>query len=246
MSDLPPITFWLVLADGRQQALVPGQRYVLGRSPDVDIVLHDALASRRHCELSFEPGTFWWVEDLGSSNGMTVNSRPLSGRQQMMDGVQLQIGGQILTYLLLPPGADPGVMEHARAEAANASTLRPSSEFGDIETMDATFTGMIEPGTVMELLQFLVMTGKTGRLDLFVPRRGMTWVYVHHGQFLDAGCDDQRGWRALQLFPALPRCRFAFFSGSTPEWEPTITESANAVLMNLARHADESAHHRSP
>lgn len=47
---------------------------VIGRSKDCDIRLADANVSRRHAELKQE-GTAYWILDLGSTNGLTVNGR---------------------------------------------------------------------------------------------------------------------------------------------------------------------------
>ncbi|MEK6274408.1 MAG: DUF3662 and FHA domain-containing protein [Actinomycetota bacterium] len=47
---------------------------VIGRSKDCDIRLADPNVSRRHAELRQE-GTAYWILDLGSTNGLTVNGR---------------------------------------------------------------------------------------------------------------------------------------------------------------------------
>ena len=47
---------------------------VIGRSRDCDIRLADPNVSRRHAELRQE-GTAYWILDLGSTNGLTVNGR---------------------------------------------------------------------------------------------------------------------------------------------------------------------------
>ena len=47
---------------------------VIGRSRDCDIRLADPNVSRRHAELRQE-GAVYWILDLGSTNGLTVNGR---------------------------------------------------------------------------------------------------------------------------------------------------------------------------
>lgn len=47
---------------------------VIGRSKECDIRLADPNVSRRHAELRQE-GTAYWILDLGSTNGVTVNGR---------------------------------------------------------------------------------------------------------------------------------------------------------------------------
>jgi hypothetical protein len=50
------------------------QVVVIGRSKDCDIRVADPNVSRRHAEVRQE-GTAYWVQDLGSTNGTTVNGR---------------------------------------------------------------------------------------------------------------------------------------------------------------------------
>lgn len=62
-------------ADGSRhivlQSLVPGRRYAIGKGEGCDIVVNGVYASRRHCEIWLDHGT-WWVTDAGSTNGIRV------------------------------------------------------------------------------------------------------------------------------------------------------------------------------
>jgi hypothetical protein len=53
---------------------VDKQSVVIGRSKDCDIRLADANVSRKHAEVRQE-GTAYWLVDLDSTNGSTVNGR---------------------------------------------------------------------------------------------------------------------------------------------------------------------------
>lgn len=70
----------LVLADGSDtemsHSLTANNR--IGRAADNSLVLHDETTSAHHARLSFQEGQ-WWLEDLGSRNGTTVNGIPLEG-----------------------------------------------------------------------------------------------------------------------------------------------------------------------
>ena len=59
--------------DGKQHR-VEKDSIVIGRSKDCDIRLADPNVSRRHAEVRQE-GTAYWILDLGSTNGLTVNGR---------------------------------------------------------------------------------------------------------------------------------------------------------------------------
>jgi len=54
-------------------SIATGHRYTVGKGDGCDIVVDGVYASRRHCELWFEKGS-WWVADAGSTNGIRVES----------------------------------------------------------------------------------------------------------------------------------------------------------------------------
>jgi hypothetical protein len=63
---------------------------VIGRMDTGDIVLTDAGASRKHCEVRRE-GDEWFVVDLGSTNGTLVNGKSIR-RHRLANGDRLTIG----------------------------------------------------------------------------------------------------------------------------------------------------------
>jgi hypothetical protein len=62
-----------VTVDGTQHT-IDKQSVVIGRSKDCDIRISDPNISRRHAEIRQE-GTAYWLIDLESTNGSTVNGR---------------------------------------------------------------------------------------------------------------------------------------------------------------------------
>ena len=73
---------------------------VIGRAPDVDVVLADPSVSRRHARLSAYDGA-WWVEDLGSANGVRVDGRRVSGAQRLRGGEWLGFGDVFCVFELV-------------------------------------------------------------------------------------------------------------------------------------------------
>lgn len=51
---------------------------ILGRLPDVQVVLDHHTVSRRHAEMFCDPFGRWWIRDLGSTNGTLVNDEPVT------------------------------------------------------------------------------------------------------------------------------------------------------------------------
>jgi hypothetical protein len=72
---------------------------VLGRSRDADIVLDDPNVSRHHAEIRPSGGS-WIVNDLGSTNGVKVNGRRVSGPQSLKRGDEIELGTSRVTFEL--------------------------------------------------------------------------------------------------------------------------------------------------
>lgn len=77
-SQPKPVAF-LEIVDPAKSGKLAGDQYVLepvtslGRSPQNAIVLADASVSAEHALVFHRLGR-WWVEDLGSTNGTSVNN----------------------------------------------------------------------------------------------------------------------------------------------------------------------------
>jgi hypothetical protein len=87
----------LLVGEGRRNVL-GGNRVVVGRSREADIVLADPNVSRRHAELRRDESG-WQVVDLGSTNGIKVNGRRV-GQTGLSPGDQITIGVTDLTFEL--------------------------------------------------------------------------------------------------------------------------------------------------
>ena len=70
---------------------------VLGRSRDCDVVIHDENVSRKHAEVRPSGGA-WIVRDLGSTNGVKVNGRKISGGQSLRPGDSIELGVSRLVF----------------------------------------------------------------------------------------------------------------------------------------------------
>lgn len=65
---------------------------VLGRSTDADVVLDDKFISGRHLALHVGPGGTQ-IEDLGSTNGTSLNGVPLVGSTSLWVADRIELGG---------------------------------------------------------------------------------------------------------------------------------------------------------
>lgn len=232
------VDYYLVSAARRAHRLRPGKVYTFGREDGVDILLQDALASRRHAEMRWtEPGP-WLVVDLASRNGVMVNSHRITQPVHMNDGDQLQIGGQVFRLQVLPPGGDPGSLSAQAPQISNLETMGPGYSLKDLQQQSATFTGVVTTGGVMDLLQFFQVTGKSGRLELLDGPEEAS-VYLIKGCPVHAHVGQLDGIEALVQLAHKPPPRFSFHADALPSVERTLTGSAQGILMEVARMMDE-------
>jgi Protein of unknown function (DUF3662)/FHA domain len=87
-----------LLVGGGRRNVLSGNRVVIGRSREADVVIQDPNVSRRHAELRREDGA-WQIVDLGSTNGIKVNGRRVTNAQ-LRPGDQVTIGVTDLTFEL--------------------------------------------------------------------------------------------------------------------------------------------------
>ncbi len=68
----------------------------LGADRDNDLVLHDQFVSSRHARLRWD-GAGWWLEDLGSKNGTSVNGERLApwAARRVAPGARVQLGDMV-------------------------------------------------------------------------------------------------------------------------------------------------------
>jgi predicted component of type VI protein secretion system len=76
-----------------------GSDVVIGRDPDCECILKDATISARHARLAYHHSQ-WWVEDLGSRNGTSLNSDPLTTPTIIVNGDTIKCGQTILNVIL--------------------------------------------------------------------------------------------------------------------------------------------------
>jgi pSer/pThr/pTyr-binding forkhead associated (FHA) protein len=109
---------------------------LLGRSPYCSVILSGSLVSRQHCIFRLQHGALY-LEDLGSTNGTSVNGERVSGQRRLAGGDRVRIGGETLEVLEgeLP---DPGSARKATLSESPACQDGPSGH--DLEEEPPTQT----------------------------------------------------------------------------------------------------------
>jgi transcriptional regulator with GAF, ATPase, and Fis domain len=112
-------------------ALIPGQRYTLGRAATNRIILKDELCSREHAEVFHADGS-WRARDLNSLNGTRINDQPLDTEWELEPNDEIGVGHSRLIFVQnmsqlpkLPP-AQPGPDNLAiKARLGNTRFMTP-------------------------------------------------------------------------------------------------------------------------
>lgn len=73
----------------------------IGRSVSCDVTVLDRSISRQHAIIYCVKGKFF-IEDVGSTNGTTVNKKPVTTRIPLSSGDEIRIGITPLLFLLIP------------------------------------------------------------------------------------------------------------------------------------------------
>ncbi|MBN1807736.1 MAG: HD domain-containing protein [Planctomycetes bacterium] len=107
---------------GQKFNLADGDRHVVGRANDCDIQLLDRGVSRHHVAFYIQEDKVF-VEDLGSSNGTTLNGQRIK-RTQLSDGDLVRIGLAAIRVRLGRPGAPEQPDVEAEDENAFGTRVR--------------------------------------------------------------------------------------------------------------------------
>lgn len=116
--------------DAGREVAVQGERFVVGRKRDCDLVLQDSEASRRHASLTLTTDGGAVLEDLGTLNGTYVNGRRIEAPTLLRGGEQIRIGETVLGASLEAgerTAAVPGPPAPAQPAPAQPASARPSA-----------------------------------------------------------------------------------------------------------------------
>jgi hypothetical protein len=86
---------------GNRQAGTLKGRVLIGRWPDLTVVIDDRAVSRIHAWVGVSDGRYY-IADAGSRTGTFVNGEPLQKRHILADGDQIRIGPAVLKYRVDP------------------------------------------------------------------------------------------------------------------------------------------------
>jgi len=103
------------------RSFVLGERNVIGRAEECEIVLSDRSISRKHALLA-RAAEGWFVQDLGSTNGLAHGGKRLE-RLALADGDEFKLGDLAVRFKLVP--AEAAELEFATPIAPALPSPKP-------------------------------------------------------------------------------------------------------------------------
>jgi serine phosphatase RsbU (regulator of sigma subunit) len=88
---------------------------IIGRATTAGLMVPDSSMSRHHARL-FQRDGRWWAEDLGATNGTTLNDQPLVEPRALDSGDRLRLGATVVRFAPEPGDTtDPGALNRQAA-----------------------------------------------------------------------------------------------------------------------------------
>jgi two-component system response regulator AtoC len=233
-----PQTFLIVRQSERVAFLDlsdPGE-WVVGRAPDVDVVVEDHQVSRRHAKLYLSSGVLA-IEDLGSRNGTIVNGRAL-----VRDTARIGTGDVV----------EVGKCQLVVATRTGSVAVAPSSftqdpELVDIVVADAAMARLYESiRKVARMPTTVLILGETGsgkdvlaqRLHAWSPRSAKSFVRINCAGIPESLLESELFGHERGAFTGADRRKSGYFEAANG-WTifldeiGELSESAQVKLLHV-------------
>lgn len=209
------------------------RQIVIGRSPDLDMVLVEDMVSRKHAKIVVSGGGVS-IEDLGSTNGTFVNGEKIT-QARLKEGDRILIGTSILKLVNAGSGIHQVDETLAKARLEEAAVRAAKGM-----TKSSSMTGKIEEIPLPDLLQLFHTSKKNGVLVVKGTQEGR--VYLRQGRVYYAVIDDNHELGPQKSFNRIvtwERGDFELQPPDTQEFMVELDSSTEALLMDALRLLDE-------
>jgi serine phosphatase RsbU (regulator of sigma subunit) len=140
---------------------------IIGRATTAGLVVPDSSMSRHHARLFQREGR-WWVEDLGTTNGTSLNDRPLVEPAALGTGDRLRLGGTVVRFApATDEKTDPGTLNRQAAR---------------LRTLNEIHRALATPISLKDLLDLILERC----FEVLRPEEGVILLKNRSGQFVTA------------------------------------------------------------
>jgi pSer/pThr/pTyr-binding forkhead associated (FHA) protein len=214
-----------------QEYPIDAESLLAGRSTEADLVLADDVVSRKHARFYAKRGRVW-VRDLGSRNGTHVNGKTVH-HHCLRDGDRLVIGSSLARIDVKE------AREVSSKRAGEQRRRRPNDSAG------RSMTGSIEDIPLMDVLQWLATSRKTGCLKVRDPEGDRTGaLHLRDGSVFFASIEGNAKLhpeKALLRMLSWEKGMFELENKIEEDPDETVKMSLEHMLMEAARQQDELA-----
>ena len=180
------VTYALKFISGRYQGTefpIPNDAEILiGRSPDLDLVLAEDKVSRKHAKIGLD-GQELQIIDLGSTNGTYVNGERIR-RQQLNPNDRILIGTSIARIITSEDMTlDPEIVHDSVALKEMMADMNTRVD------ESVNMSGTLEEVPLPDLLQLFCSNKKSGILVLKSNSTGK--IFLKEGDILHAEIDQE-------------------------------------------------------
>lgn len=216
---------------GGEFPLYPDREIVIGRAPDLDMVLVEDMVSRKHAKISSQASQVV-IMDMGSTNGTFVNGEKIR-KTRLKEGDRILIGTSILKVVT------PSDVLVSTSEA-RVQLEAVSSQSGD--PRGSSMSGTLEEVPIPDLLQLFSTSRRTGILNL-QGSSGEAKIFLRNGDVFYASINDDH-----ELGPMKSLCRLVGWTEGEFEFGPLegdtefmleLEDATESLLMEALRQLDE-------
>lgn len=208
---------------GKEYALPEGKEVIIGRNPDIDLVLNDDLVSREHAKIICNNGV---VElfDLGSTNGTFLYAEQIT-HAILKENDRIIIGASIMQ--LAKMGSSMGQFPDAEPllDAQSQTILR----------------GHIEEIPLVDLLQMLHINKKTGVVATADYSKMRGYIFIKDGNVIYSNIEGVKiaPLKAAYRLLDLKGGSFEFGTTNRTTFERVISVPTQTLLMESIKHNEE-------
>lgn len=119
----------------------------IGRHPECDVQIDSNMVSRKHACILRDGGRFF-VEDLGSGNGTTLNGQRILVRTPLSHDDRIKLGPILLRFMnQAAPGAPQRAVRSTVAQPEDSRAPAFTLDFADNDQDSSNITGAIDAGS---------------------------------------------------------------------------------------------------